>query len=365
MIRIFTLCIMSSILLLGCQKPTQSTTEHEQTQQQNVKKTTHQDKCKNLDQAMQKVNENTTVEALNNINAQLKQCMNKVKNPQQLKWLNASTKMYQRFLKSDTDEQSATAFGDYMYSILENKDNHRTSSIQKGDPVLFKKLGKRDQYLLNHQGQAYIDFQHQGEGIFDYRREPQYGLDIFASTLPKDQQVFITRMAKDNQEVLIGDAALTISWAELVDRALFWENYIKQYPKGYFTADAKELFAEYTDYIFFGLDNTPVSDEYKTGTWFDEDALKEIKALAKRKDTQLSGRAQKFLMFIETPVEQRQQKFSLAPIKTQNEAGDELTSSGIARQQLREVLDLPAYGWQINSPQDCHSDAICIVLEYD
>lgn len=90
---------------------------------------------------MQKMNENSTIQTLDKINAQLKQCVSKVKSPQQLKWLNASTKMYHRFLKSDTDELSSTAFGDYTYSILENKDNNLDQSMStalQGDPELFK-----------------------------------------------------------------------------------------------------------------------------------------------------------------------------------------------------------------------------------
>lgn len=47
--------------------------------------------------------------------------------------------------------------------------------------------------------------------------------------------------------------------------------------KSYFINDAKLLFNEYRYFIFFGLDNTPVSNEYAPNTWFDPDALQQIR----------------------------------------------------------------------------------------
>ncbi len=35
---------------------------------------------------------------------------------------------------------------------------------------LFAQLSPRDQYLLQHEGQAYIELLYQGEGMFTYRR---------------------------------------------------------------------------------------------------------------------------------------------------------------------------------------------------
>jgi hypothetical protein len=76
---------------------------------------------------------------------------------------------------------------------------------------------------------------------------------------------------------------LSVSWAELVERALFWEKYLKQYPNATFKVDAQNLFNEYRYLIFFGSDNTPVSDLFFKDEWIDEEALIEIQKLAKSK----------------------------------------------------------------------------------
>jgi hypothetical protein len=147
--------------------------------------------------------------------------------------------------------------------------------------------------------------------MFTYRRQPNYLVDVFAKALPADQKEFLTRMAKDNQEIFYNDGALAISWKELTERALFWEKFIQKYPKSYFINDAKLLFNEYRYFIFFGLDNTPVSDEYAPNTWFDKDALQQIQFLSTQSQSSLAKPAQQFLKFIATPVEERNKQFKI------------------------------------------------------
>lgn len=92
---------------------------------------------------------------------------------------------------------------------------------------LFAQLSPRDQYLLQHEGQAYIELLYQGEGMFTYRRQPNYLVDVFSKALPADQKEFLSRMAKDNQDIFYNDGALAVSWKELTERALFWEKFIQ------------------------------------------------------------------------------------------------------------------------------------------
>ena len=45
---------------------------------------------------------------------------------------------------------------------------------------LYRKFSPRDQYLLKHQGKVYYELYDGGEGMFSYRRQPQYLAQIFA-----------------------------------------------------------------------------------------------------------------------------------------------------------------------------------------
>lgn len=354
------LCLISSVLLMGCDRSPESSSDQVVPAKASVNEPqqTMNFQCKSIDDAMNKINNKSQINDLININELLQRCLMQVNNKQQLQWLGASTAMYKRFLNtSDNDEKATKAFEEYSYSIL-NQEPSKTAKPQqmKGDLSLFEKLSPRDRYLIGHQEKAYIELQYVGEGIFSYRRQPQYLLALFAPALPVEQREFIRRMAQDNQEIFLNDAAITVPWQTLVDRALFWEAYIQKYPNSYFIADAKRLYNEYVYFIFLGIDNTPVSDTYAPNTWIDEDALKQIKALAKRQDTAIAKKAQKFLKYIATPIEQRNKQFN---IKMLDDEGQPKQQNAITHEQISQLLELKS-PWADENYRDCHTDAVCI-----
>lgn len=55
---------------------------------------------------------------------------------------------------------------------------------------LFDQLGTRDQYLIQHEGQAYIELLYQGEGMFTYRRQPNYLVDVLLKPYPLTKKSF-------------------------------------------------------------------------------------------------------------------------------------------------------------------------------
>ncbi|NUG21426.1 hypothetical protein HUN15_01340 [Acinetobacter lactucae] len=345
-----------ALLLAGCNKTSeqdlavpkeQKTTEQKATQKQ--------DSCLHIMAAMQKIAPNSKIEDLNQINEKLKTCVPSLKNEEQLKLINASTAMYQRFLKQDYTDKTARAFEAFGYAILEKEplDAKKTMKTKK---KLFDQLSARDQYLIQHEGQAYIELLYQGEGMFTYRRQPNYLVDVFAKALPTDQKEFLMRMAKDNKEIFYDDGALAISWKELTERALFWEKFIQKYPKSYFISDAKLLFNEYRYFIFFGLDNTPVSDHFAPNTWIDKDALQQIQFLSTQKQSSLAKPAQQFLKFIATPVDERNTQFKTDLI---DESGQKKSTYQIVHEQLEQLLKLES-PWNTKSYRDCHMDAVCI-----
>lgn len=349
--------VCSALLLSGCNKTSQQdqavSKEQKSTEQKPVSK--QNNSCIEINTAMQKINQTSKIEDLNQINEKLKTCVPSLKNDEQLKLINASTTMYQRFLKQDYTDKTARAFEAFGYAVLEQKQQDPKKVIQS-QKKLFDQLSPRDQYLLQHEGQAYIDLLYQGEGMFTYRRQPNYLVDVFSKALPIDQKEFLTRMAKDNQDIFYNDGALAVSWKELTERALFWEKFIQKYPKSHFIGDAKLLFNEYRYFIFFGLDNTPVSDEYAPNTWFDKDALEQIQFLSTQNQSSLAKPAQQFLKFIATPVEERNKQFK---IDLTEKNGDKKSNYQITHEQLEQLLKFDS-PWNTEVYRDCHIDAVCI-----
>lgn len=347
----------SALILSGCNKTSQQdqAVSKEQKSAEQKPASKPDNNCIQINAAMQKINQTSKIEDLNQINEKLKACVPSLKNDEQLKLIDASTAMYQRFLKQDYTDKTARAFEAFGYAVLEQKQRDPKKVIQS-QKKLFDQLSPRDQYLLQHNGEAYIDLLYQGEGMFTYRRQPNYLVDVFSKALPVDQKEFLTRMAKDNQNIFYNDGALAVSWKELTERALFWEKFIQKYPKSHFIGDAKLLFNEYRYFIFFGLDNTPVSDEYAPNTWIDKDALQQIRFLSTQNESSLAKPAQQFLKFIATPVEERKTQFK---IDSTDKNGDKKSNYQITHEQLEQLLKLDS-PWNTEVYRDCHIDAVCI-----
>ncbi|WP_426455784.1 hypothetical protein ACPF64_05590 [Acinetobacter sp. KB005] len=355
--KFLMMSVCSALLLSGCNKTSQQdqavSKEQKSTEQKPESKPDNS--CIQINAAIQKINQNSKIEDLNQINEKLKTCVPSLKNDEQLKVIDASTAMYQRFLKQDYTDKTARAFEAFGYAVLEQKQRDPKKVIQS-QKKLFDQLSPRDQYLLQHNGEAYIDLLYQGEGMFTYRRQPNYLVDVFSKALTTDQKEFLTRMAKDNQDIFYNDGALAVSWKELTERALFWEKFIQKYPKSHFIGDAKLLFNEYRYFIFFGLDNTPVSDEYAPNTWFDKDALQQIRFLSTQNQSSLAKPAQQFLKFIATPVEERNKQFK---IDLTEKNGDKKSNYQITHEQLEQLLKFDS-PWNTEVYRDCHIDAVCI-----
>lgn len=109
-----------------------------------------------------------------------------------------------------------------------------------------------------------------GEGFYVIRLNPNYLVKHFAPILPHADQVFIKAIAQQNQEQFYYDATIDISWKELGERAIFWENYTQQYPNAYFLKDAKALANYYLYYFLHGMGNS------MTVEYFDEQENKPV-----------------------------------------------------------------------------------------
>ena len=97
--------------------------------------------------------------------------------------------MYQRFLKQDYTDKTARAFEAFGYAVLDQKQRDPKKVIQS-QKKLFDQLSPRDQYLIQHEGQAYIELLYQGEGMFTYRRQPNNLVDVFLRLYPLTRKNF-------------------------------------------------------------------------------------------------------------------------------------------------------------------------------
>ncbi len=95
------------------------------------------------------------------------------------------------------------------------------------------------------------------EGMFfpviDYEFYKKY-----ASYVTPDVKEYIDIMAVELNNAPAKDAALVISWYEVLKRAIKQEKFIAQYKDSKKLASVKELYKKYVIFTLFGLNNTPL-----------------------------------------------------------------------------------------------------------
>ncbi|MFW5649110.1 MAG: hypothetical protein ACOCG5_08485 [Candidatus Alkaliphilus sp. MAG34] len=89
--------------------------------------------------------------------------------------------------------------------------------------------------------------------IIDYRFYEKYNCYV-----TEDMKAYIEIMSIESTEIPARDAGLAVSWDELIDRAIRQEGFITEYPDSIQIDKTKKIFSNYINFIFYGLDNTPL-----------------------------------------------------------------------------------------------------------
>lgn len=89
--------------------------------------------------------------------------------------------------------------------------------------------------------------------VIDYSAYKKY-----RNSVTQDIAAFIDIMAVESEKTPIKDAALMISWSEILKRAVTQEKFIKDYSNSAKQEDMKQLLKRYTTYTLYGANNTPL-----------------------------------------------------------------------------------------------------------
>lgn len=301
--------------------------------------------CLALSKSMEKIDDTSKIEAIYAIQKQLKSCLPTANNTKVLSLLTNYEAMYERFLTI-----SHTIEDENFYTVMSMADEGK-----KAPEPLLKTLNPRLQYLIRLiEDDADVRVIYLGEGYYQFTHNLQAMVDIFTPYLRQDQKAFIGHMAMDNQDILWNDGGIAIPFAEVIERAQFWEDYVARYPKGYAHQDAKYLFEVYRYLILFGSENTQWTD----------DSIHEFVApeyrplmlkLARRPNSVLARDAQALLDFIALTDSQRQQKY---PTPDMDENGYKMDEWSIARYQIAKALPMES-PWQA-ATKNCFIGVVCV-----
>ncbi|WP_077712759.1 hypothetical protein [Desulforamulus ferrireducens] len=101
----------------------------------------------------------------------------------------------------------------------------------------------------------------------------------FSPYVTADRKDYIEIMSVESQQVPAKDAALVISWDEVLKRAQNQEKFLTTHKDSVKAAEVKKLYQQYVVYTLYGLNNTPLFS-YETNT-IDPEAKKSYLAAVK------------------------------------------------------------------------------------
>lgn len=306
--------------------------------------------CTKLSDTMKAIDNKSKIKDIQAVQRQLKACLPTAINSETLQWLSEYQAMYDRFLGTDLYMDDAN-----FYDVFETLERGKKASVAQ-----LKQFNPRIRYLISLvESKADVSILYIGEGLYIFHHDLQAMADIFIPYLPRDQAEFIKRMATDNQDIFWNDAAVVISYKQLLKRAAFWENYIQQYPDSYFIQDAISLFTLYRYVLFLGSDNSQWTND-DISEFVSPEYEQTLHNLAKRSNSLLAQDARTLLDFMAMPNSKRYQAY---PVPEVDEEGYEISDWATPRYQLNKALSLPS-PWKNDNNRDCLSGIICVNYDY-
>lgn len=308
----FLVLLCLSLSMAACQKAESDSTKTATATHATVPKPVDlATKCQRLDkQLKQFTQQGITPKQLITFNTELKQCVAHVPLEQRYEWLDATSKLYQKFIgqyeSQEIDEYFShiidEAWLDQNYESLSERNKIREDALEERKKI-WGKLTKQQRFIIKNLKLLYLDDYYLGEGEFTLTQHPRYDVEMFASHLPEADQAYLKQNLSEYYGKNIDlDAGLSLSFKELAKRLLFWEKYQIQFPNSHFHKQVVDNIKDYRSLLLLGLENTPViMGDYKSEL-ADPEAIKAITQVSQENSTS-SPIAQQVLDLIQEETE--------------------------------------------------------------
>ena len=168
-------------------------------------------------------------------------------------------------LKSSNQKEADRLFNQYYNEMSEYfyengnevlNENMRNKSFNKTE------LNEINSKILNKYG---LILEYAGEGTYAVGARPDFYYNIFKDYVSDAYKEYLKITADKNEGNFADDAGITITFKELADRIIVWENFMKKYPAADkdLKKNVKEKVLQYRNAYILGLDNTPTMSSGK------------------------------------------------------------------------------------------------------
>jgi len=146
-----------------------------------------------------------------------------------------------------------------------------------------------------------LEFREVGEGYTEIWSVPDYYFSVFKNKVTPDYNTYIEQLSKESESLYSADAGLVISWKELGERTIFWENFIKKYPKSPLISGVKVMYNSYLYDYLFGMENTP-THEHSDGTLYDENRQEFNRIIKKYPNSNVAKKSKELMSLFDAKV---------------------------------------------------------------
>ena len=168
-------------------------------------------------------------------------------------------------LKSSNQKEADRLFSQYYNKTSEYfyengngilNENIRSKSFNKAE------LNEINSKILNKYG---LILEYAGEGTYAVGACPDFYYNIFKDYVSDAYREYLKITADKNEGNFADDAGITITFKELGDRIIVWENFMKKYPDADkdLKKTVKEKVLQYRNAYILGMDNTPTMSSGK------------------------------------------------------------------------------------------------------
>ncbi|WP_276877885.1 hypothetical protein [Chryseobacterium joostei] len=213
-------------------------------------------------------------------------------------------KVYEDYVK--IRNKYTSCLNDLHIDILDKYvDYHTRDADTYNLPENVKKIAAE----LNKAG---LEFRVMGEGLTEIHSLPEYYVSVFKNKVTPDYDAYISQIAKDNKENYAVNGGLLITWEELGDRLIVWENFMNKYPKSPLIKVVKQDYHNYLLDYLLGMDSDRIYDS-EEGKIYD-DKREEYNRIIKKYPNSITAKKTKELIAAydaHIPVDQIEDRINL------------------------------------------------------
>ncbi|GEJ44355.1 hypothetical protein [Chryseobacterium sp. ON_d1] len=237
-----------------------------------------------------------------------------------LQWYRAKI---EKEMAGNSPEQNDKVYEDYLK--IRSKYTECLMNLHTG--VLDKYVNyydsDKDQYnfpdnikkIASELKKAGLEFREVGEGMTEIWTIPGYYSSLFKNKVTPDYEAYISQTDKESESYYAADAGLIISWEQLGDRLIFWENFMNKYPESRLIKTVKQDYNDYLSDYLLGMDNTPTYErepDQGTGKLNDEIKTEFNRMIKKYPNSNTAKKAKEIITLFDaqTPIDQIYEKIN-------------------------------------------------------